>query len=153
VIAVESEAEWERFCQAIGSPAWSRDERFATADSREQHVEELDRRVGEWTRQHTPQQVRDILQAAGVAAAPVQDVEDMLERDPQAQARGQYVELSEPEMGPVLTENSPAHLSETPARVERPAPLMGEHTQQVLRDVLHLDDNEIERLAAEGVLD
>jgi crotonobetainyl-CoA:carnitine CoA-transferase CaiB-like acyl-CoA transferase len=56
-------------------------------------------------------------------------------------------------MGAVLTEYPPAHLSETPARIERPAPLMGEHTEQVLRDVLHLDQDEIQRLAAQGVLD
>lgn len=153
VVAVESQAEWDRFRAAIGNPDWGRDERFATAAAREQHAQELDRWVSEWTRQHTPQEVRDILQAAGVAAAPVQDVEDMLERDPQARARGQYVELNEPEMGPVLTEYPPAHLSETPARVERPAPLMGEHTEQVLSQVLHLNQDEIESLAAEGVLD
>jgi benzylsuccinate CoA-transferase BbsF subunit len=153
VIAVESEAEWEQLRAAMGEPDWTRDPRFATPESREQHADELDQHVAEWTGGKTPQEVRDILQAAGVAAAPVQDVEDMLERDPQAQARGQYVELNEPEMGPVLTEYPPAHLSETPAAVDRPAPLMGEHTEQVLRDVLHLDDAEIERLAAEGVLD
>jgi crotonobetainyl-CoA:carnitine CoA-transferase CaiB-like acyl-CoA transferase len=95
----------------------------------------------------------DILQAAGVAAAPVQDVEDQLQRDRQAQARGLYVELNEPEMGPLLTEYPPTRLSETPAQVYAPAPLMGEHTEQVMREVLHLNESQIAQLAADGVLD
>ncbi len=153
VIAVESQDDWERFRAAIGDPAWSREARFATPLARERHRAELDRLVGEWTRNYTGQEVMARLQAAGVAAAPVQDVEDQLERDPQYRARGLYVQLDEPEMGPVLTEYPPVRLSETPPEVRAPAPLMGEHTAAVLRDVLGYDAATIEKLAAEGILD
>jgi crotonobetainyl-CoA:carnitine CoA-transferase CaiB-like acyl-CoA transferase len=153
VIAVESQTDWERFSHAIGDPDWCRDDRFATPLARERNLAELDRRVSEWTCGHTGQEVMDILQAAGVAAAPVQDVEDQLQRDRQAQARGLYVELNEPEMGPLLTEYPPTRLSETPAQVYAPAPLMGEHTEQVMREVLHLNESQIAQLAADGVLD
>lgn len=153
VISVEGQDEWERFCRAIGKAEWCRDPRFATPLSRERHAAELDRLVGEWTRQHTPREVMDLLQAAGVAAAPVQDVEDQLFADPHARARGLYVTLEEPAMGPVVTEYPPARLSETPPSVRSPAPLMGEHTEEVLREVLGLSDDEIEALKAEGALE
>jgi len=152
-ISVEGQEEWERFCKAIGDPDWCRDPRFATPLGRERHGEELDRLVGEWTHHHTGQEVMACLQAAGVAAAPIQDVEDMFQRDPHLKARGLLVELNEPEMGPVVTEYPPVRLSETPPQIHTPAPLMGEHTEQVMRELLHLGDDEIEDLKAQGVLD
>jgi benzylsuccinate CoA-transferase BbsF subunit len=153
VIAVESQADWERFCAAIGQPDWCADPRFATPLARDRHVAALDALVGTWTRQHTAQEVMQRLQAAGVAAAPVQDVEDMVLHDPQYRARELFVELNEPEMGPVLSEYPPARLSETPAQIRAPAPLMGEHTDAVLRELLHLGDADLAALRAEGVLD
>jgi benzylsuccinate CoA-transferase BbsF subunit len=153
VISVESQDEWRRFCEAIGSPAWTREERFATPLQRERNADDLDRLVGEWTRQYSGQEVMERLQAVGVAAAPVQDVEDQLQRDPHAKARGLYHEREEPEMGPVISEYPPVRLSETPAQIYAHAPLFGEHTDAVLRDLLHLSDAELEALKAEGVLD
>lgn len=152
-ISVEGQDEWERFCGAMADPEWCSDPRFATPLSRERHAEDLDRLVGQWTRQYTGQEIMDRLQAVGIAAAPIQDVEDQWHRDPQCRDRGLLVELDEPEMGPVTTEYPPARLSETPPRVQTPAPLMGEHTVEVLRTLLHLDEKEIEKLKAEGVLD
>lgn len=151
-ISVKSQEEWHRFCAAIGDPDWCRDPRFATPLAREQNQEALDCLVGEWTRQFTGFEVMERLQAAGVAAAPVQDVEDQFIRDPHIKARGLLVELVEPEMGPVVTEYPPVRLSETPPQVRAPAPLMGEHTEQVLREVLGLEDSEIQTLRESGVL-
>ncbi|MPZ14322.1 MAG: hypothetical protein GEU73_07835 [Chloroflexi bacterium] len=152
-ISVEGQEAWERFRAAIGDPPWSSDPCFATPLSRERHADEIDRLVGDWSRNHTRQQIMGRLQAAGVAAASIQDVDDLFERDPHARARGLLVELNEPEMGPVVTEYPPVRLSETPAQIRAPAPVMGEQTGQVLRGILHLTEGEIEELAAEGVLD
>ena len=150
-ISVRGQDDWERFCRAIGSPAWCGADRFATALGRQHNRAELDELVGQWTSQHTPDEVMAILQAAGVGAAPIQDVEDQL-RNPHFAARGLFVSLDEPEMGPVLTEHPPVWLSDTPAQIRAHAPLLGEHTDQVLRDVLHLDDKTIADLAEAGVL-
>ncbi|MFI5266611.1 MAG: CaiB/BaiF CoA transferase family protein, partial [Chloroflexota bacterium] len=150
-ISVRGQDEWQRFCQAIGNPAWCKDERFASPLARQHNLSELDRLVGEWTTQRSADEVMDILQRAGVAAAPIQDVEDQL-RNPHFAARNLFVSLEEPEMGPVLTEYLPVRLSETPAQIRAPAPLLGEHTEQVLRDVLHLDEKTIAQLTEEGVL-
>jgi crotonobetainyl-CoA:carnitine CoA-transferase CaiB-like acyl-CoA transferase len=152
-ISVKSQVEWERFCAAVGDPAWCHDPRFATPLMRERNVEELDQHVSEWTRQYTGQEVMARLQTAGVAAAPIQDVEDQFERDAIARERGLFIAVDEPEMGPVAAEFPPVRLSETPPRVEDPAPLFGEHTDEVLRTILGLNDETIESLRAEGVLD
>jgi len=152
-ISVKSQDEWQRFCAAVGDPAWCHDARFATPLARERNVDELDRLVGEWTRLYTGQEIMARLQAAGVAAAPIQDVEDQFHRDPIASERGLFVSVDEPEMGAVVAEFPPVRLSETPPQVRDPAPLFGEHTDQVLRDVLSLGEKEIEALKAEGVLD
>jgi crotonobetainyl-CoA:carnitine CoA-transferase CaiB-like acyl-CoA transferase len=150
-ISVKSQEEWERFRSASGNPDWSREACFATPLERERNLAELDRRVGEWTRQLTGREVMDRLQAAGVAAALIEDVEDQF-GDPQLKARGFLAEVEEPVMGRMVTEYPPVRLSETPAQIRAPAPLMGEHTDQVLRDVLKLTDVEIEALNREGVL-
>ena len=152
-ISVQSQDEWQRFCGAIGDPGWCHDARFATPLAREQNATELDRLVGEWTRGYTGQEVMAILQAAGVAAAPIQDVEDQFERDPFAKERGSFVSIDEPEMGPVVTEFPPVRMSESSPRVDKPAPLFGEHTDQILREVLGLGAPEIAQVHADGVLD
>jgi benzylsuccinate CoA-transferase BbsF subunit len=153
VIGVETQDDWDRFCQALGGPAWSADPRFATHASRDRHRAELDELVAGWTRNLSGDDVMATLQGAGVAAAPVQDIEDQLERNPQFEARKLFVALDEPEMGPVITEWPPVRMSDTPPQLYRTAPLMGEHTGSTLRDLLHLSEAEIAELAETGVLE
>ena len=153
VISVESQEQWRRFAEAIGNPWWCQEARFATPLARERNGAELDRLVGEWTRQYSGYEVMERLQAVGVAAAPVQDVEDQVKHDRHARERGLWAELDEPEMGVVISERPPVLMTETPPQILRHAPLMGEHTDEVLRELLHLSDTEIEALKAEGVLE
>jgi benzylsuccinate CoA-transferase BbsF subunit len=153
VISVEGQEQWQRFCEAIGSPYWTREERFATPLARERNAAELDRLVGEWTRQYSGYEVMERLQAVGIAAAPVQDVEDQIKHDRHARERGLWAELEEPEMGKVISERAPVLMTTTPPQIRTHAPLMGEHTDAVLRDLLHLSDADLDALKAEGVLD
>jgi crotonobetainyl-CoA:carnitine CoA-transferase CaiB-like acyl-CoA transferase len=152
-ISVKNQAEWERFRAAIGDPGWCGEARFATPAKRVQHREELDELVGNWTRQYTGPELMERLQAAGVAAAPIQDVEDQLFRDRNYQERGFFVTVAEPVAGEVIAEHPPTHSSEGEVSVRTPAPLMGEHTEDVLRTVLRLGDRELESLRSDGVLD
>lgn len=153
VIAVETDTQWEGLCRALANPQWARDHKFLTFLGRAAHREELDAHLERWTSQHTAHWVMEALQREGVPAAAVQDVEDLFQRDPQLQARGGLVEIVEPELGPVVTEGLPVHLSETPGSLRTHAPLMGEHTRETCRDLLGLPEGDVRRLELDGVLE
>jgi crotonobetainyl-CoA:carnitine CoA-transferase CaiB-like acyl-CoA transferase len=151
-ITVFGDAEWEHFATAIGRPAWTRDERFATRSGRERHAGELDRLVAAWTRGQQADEAMAALQRAGVAAGRVADAEDLCARDPQLAARGHFVDVPTPEGRTVRIDGAPFVLSETPAAVSGPGPLLGEHADEVLAGVLGLGGEDIAALRASGVL-
>ncbi|HEU4341515.1 MAG TPA: CoA transferase [Candidatus Binatia bacterium] len=152
VIAIYDQDEWKRFAALVEQSGVKRDEKFATHLGRVRHREELDVWVTTWTRARDPYDVMETLQGIGVCAAVVQDVEDQFERDRQYAATGFLVKLNEPEAGEVVTEGVPIRLSVTPGKVRGVAPLMGEHTREIARDLLGLSDREIATLEEEKVL-
>jgi benzylsuccinate CoA-transferase BbsF subunit len=151
VIAVFSDAEWRAFGQSIGDPEWCHEERFATLQGRKRNEDELDALVETWTSTKTAEEVMETLQAAGVAAGVVQNARDVLENDPHLQERGYYVFLDHPEAGRTAYDGPGFRLSKTPGRL-RPAPCLGEHTEFVCKEVLHMDDEEIAQLVMQNVL-
>lgn len=152
VIAIYNEEEWQSFAALMTKAGLKADPIFATHLQRVRHKEQLDQWVTSWTMQHDPYVVMETLQAIGVCAAVVQDVEDQFKRDKQYAATGFLVNLTEPEAGDVVTENVPVRLSETPGKVRGVAPLMGEHTHEIARNLLGLSDDEIRKLDEEKVL-
>jgi crotonobetainyl-CoA:carnitine CoA-transferase CaiB-like acyl-CoA transferase len=151
-IAVTTQDEWQAFCEVLGRPFWTRRSRFATLDTRLKHAQELDRRVEAWTRMLPSLTVMHMLQQAGVPAGVVQNGADIY-RDPQLHHRGFFVELAHPRMGDVPYEGHQFHLSQSPGALWSPAPLLGEHTTTVLRDILRLPATTIAQLEAQGVLE
>jgi benzylsuccinate CoA-transferase BbsF subunit len=151
-IAVRSEDEWQAFCRAAGHPEWATDARFADAYRRLRHRDELDAAVTEWTSQHTPYEVMEILQSAGVAAMPVMNLEDQF-RDAHLRAREIHLESEHPKVGLEYLHGIPWRLSDTPGRIRRPAPLLGEHNQYVFGELLGLPEAEIQRLMQAGAID
>jgi benzylsuccinate CoA-transferase BbsF subunit len=152
VIAVYTEEEWRSFAGLMEKAGFTPDANFATHWQRVRHKDKLDQWVTSWTLQHDPYEVMETLQGIGICAAVVQDVEDQFKRDKQYAATGFLVNLSEPEAGDVVTENVPMRMSETPGKVRGVAPLMGEHTYEIARNLLGLSDDEIKKLDAEKVL-
>jgi benzylsuccinate CoA-transferase BbsF subunit len=150
-IVVATEAEWQALCQALGNPTWARHPRFQDADSRWLHQEELDRHLAAWTRQHTHRDVMNILQRCGVAAVPSFSLLELY-RDPHIQERGVFVEVDHPVLGKHTVEGAPWKLSRTPPLVHRAGPLLAEHNRPVLQGLLGLTEEEVNKLAAEGVL-
>jgi crotonobetainyl-CoA:carnitine CoA-transferase CaiB-like acyl-CoA transferase len=150
-IAVTNEAEWQAFCQVLGRPGWSRSSAFATLAARLQHRTALDRHIETWTQRLPSFTVMELLQAAGVPAGVVQNATD-LHRDPQLQQRGFFVELEHPRMGRVPYDGHQFLLSESPGALWSPAPLLGQHTDEVLRDILCLSPAVIAELRRDGVL-
>jgi crotonobetainyl-CoA:carnitine CoA-transferase CaiB-like acyl-CoA transferase len=151
-ITVFGDDEWARFADAIGRPAWTREPRFATRAGRLAHADELDASVAAWTRAQQAEDAMARLQEAGVAAGLVANAEDLCARDPQLAGRGHFVEVPTPEGRTVRIDGPAFLLSETPAAVRRPGPLLGEHTDEVLAGVLGCTAGELHALRAAGVI-
>ena len=151
-IAVFTDEEWQSFCKVIGNPAWTNDPKFSTLLARKENEEELDRLVEEWTINHSAEEVMSMMQAAGVAAGTVQTAEDLLEHDPQLKHRHFFWELEHPEIGKYRARRPPFMLSKSPCELRR-APLLGEHNEYVLKEILGMSDEEIAELVIEGVIE
>jgi benzylsuccinate CoA-transferase BbsF subunit len=151
-ISVFTNDEWQRFCHAIGNPKWTKDPKFADTVSRLRNVDELDKLVEKWTIEHDPTEVMTTLQAAGVAAGMAQRAADTI-NDPQVKWMKALIELDHPVAGKRLYPNIPFRMSNTTLPPSTPAPLLGQHTEEICRQLLRMSKKEIERLKEEKVLD
>ena len=151
-ISAAGEAAWKALLQVLEDPALAHDARFTTMAARWEHRVALDDALARHTALHDALELAQALQQRGVAAGPVQDAADVLQRDPQLQARGHWVYLDHPEMGRTVYNALPFKLSRTPGFPHRPAPLLGQHTDEVLKEKLALSDDEITALRAQGAL-
>ena len=151
-IVARDEKEWAALCQAAGHPEWRTDPRFATLPDRLRHRAELDALIEGWTAQHEAGEVEALLVGVGVAAHRVARSVDVF-ADPQVAHRGHFTEVEHPVVGRVPLETSRMRFSRTPARLPVPAPTYGQHTHQVLKEILGYDDDRIAALAAAGALE
>lgn len=143
VLVCYSDTEWQHLVRVMGAPAWATEARFATLQGRIAHQEALDDGIAQWTRALDKYAVMAQCQAAGVRAMPVQSPEDRVEHDPQLQARGFYTELEHPLLGRHKIQGIPFQLSATPATIARPAPLLGQHTRELMQELLGLSLEDI----------
>ena len=150
-VAVRTEEEWRGLVNAMGSPAWADEPIFASRYSRLNHRRELDARLSEWTKAQTAWDAAELLQANGVAAFPVLDAEGRL-FNPHFQERGLYSEIEHPALGAEPVFNLMWQLSRTPPRIQRHAPLLGEHNSEVFCGLLGLQEAEVSRLQEEQVI-
>ena len=141
-ISVTTEAQWAGLREIAQNRAWQSDRHAARR--------ELHRLVADWTATQDAYVLMQALQSHGVPAGVVQTAKDLVERDPQIRARGHLVTLEHPEMGPTVYNGSPFVLSRTPAHL-RSAPLLGQHTGEVFKNLLGIGDDEMKRMAEAGV--
>ena len=151
-IAVTTQAEWLALCGAMGNPAWTRDERFSTFESRRENDAELDALIGEWTKGYGAQELMRLLQAAGVPAGAVQSQADLWQ-DPQLKHRQHFQWLDHTECGPMPYDGLQFELSDSPGKLRMPQALIGEHNELVLKKFAGLTDGEIGDLVAAEVLE
>jgi crotonobetainyl-CoA:carnitine CoA-transferase CaiB-like acyl-CoA transferase len=151
VIAAFDTLQWQTLCAQMGFPAWAQDERFATAELRKTHQDELDERLGEWTALHTPEEIVALLQGAGVPAGVVQNAAD-LANDPHLAARRFFVSLDHPALGETVADVSPIRFRGDPPPAWQPAPLLGEANRYVFGDLLGLSDETLASLMEDGVI-
>ncbi|MGO9061977.1 MAG: CaiB/BaiF CoA transferase family protein [Candidatus Binataceae bacterium] len=150
-IAVGTDDEWRRLCDAIGQPALTADPRFSTAALRKRNEPELDRIITEWTSSRDRWETARMLQNAGVAAIPTLTVKDLFEDQHLAQ-RGFFARVPHPEVGPRLHSGVPWKMSVTPCRVTRSAPVLGGDTDDVLSSLLGFNAQQIEQLRKDETL-
>ncbi len=149
-IACFSDEEWAALANAIGDAVSNA--KFATLEARKEHEDELDAAINAWTADKEARALMEDLQARGVPAHVVESAREMLDFDDQLKARGYYVYLDHPETGRSAYDGPPAKLSKTPGELRSPAPLLGQHTEQVCKDILGLGDEEIADLMVAGAL-
>jgi crotonobetainyl-CoA:carnitine CoA-transferase CaiB-like acyl-CoA transferase len=150
VIGANTKSMFERLMRAIDRDDLAEDERFAENPGRVAHKDLLDGAIADWTATLSMDDALTALEGAAVAAGPILNVEDMF-NDPHYQARGAFEEVTVE--GEVLHVPSIApRLVDTPGRTDSPGPRLGEHTDAVLRELLGLDDADIQRLREAGVL-
>lgn len=150
-IACEDDAAFGRLTTAMGQPALARDPRFLRLADRKRHEDALEAVISDWTRNRTPEDATDLLQAAGVGAHTASNSED-LTNNPHLNARGLFVELPHPEIGVRRHIGVPWTMSASDCRVRTAAPCLGADTDAVLRDACGYTDAEITAFRAAGIL-
>ena len=150
-IAISSEDEWEELCCVMDHPEWAEDPKFATMLGRRENEEELDRLIGEWTKDYPAEQIMAMMQDAGVPCGVVQNAEDLF-NDPQLKHREHFRFLEHKVIG-AHAYHAPAYrLSKTPNYIWKAGPCLGEDNEYVYKEVLGYTDDEIADLLIEGVI-
>ncbi|MDR3565685.1 MAG: CoA transferase [Negativicutes bacterium] len=151
IIAVGNDRLWAKFCELIKRQDLITDERFASNAARTKNQKALkevldtvfpDKNVDEWI---------ELLEGAGIPCGPINTVDRVL-KDPQVQARDMIVEIEHPVAGHLKMPGLPIKLSATPGAVEKPAPLLGQHTDDILKELLGLSPAQIADLRAKKIL-
>jgi len=149
-IACESEAQWRSLCRLAGHDEWLEDPRFVDSAARKAAEDALDRAIGAWTRGRERDSLVALLAGAGVIAAPVLDAREVAQ-DVHLRDREMVVAVDHAEAGTWFQAVNPWRFSRTPASSARAAPLLGEHTQEVLSELLGMSAAEYQALVAAGV--
>jgi formyl-CoA transferase len=141
-------AVWEPICDIIGEPEWKTHSDYATPKARLPRLNEIFARIEQWTMTKTKFEVMDILNEYDVPCGPILSMKE-LAQDQSLRATGTVVEVDHPKRGKYLSVGNPIKLSASPSEVKR-SPLLGEHTEEILRDVLGYNDNELAQIRASG---
>ena len=153
VIDVAGTDAFHRLSRAIGQPQWASDPSFETAADRDANRDGITAAVAAWTRTCTSQQAAHLLQCAGVASGMMLRVPELLD-DPHLIDRNFFRSMHHPLLSHTLpAENLPAVFTALADAPQRPAPLAGEHTYEVLGSVLELDRSSIDDLKSRGVIE
>jgi len=151
IAAGASDAVWRRFCRIIERSDLTGDPGFATAAARRDRRDDIAAIIQAWTGTRSKAEVVGMLAPAGVPAAPVNNVAEMV-TDPQVQAREMFVEVDHPVYGRLKTTGTPLKLSETPGEVRWLAPEPGQHNEEVFVGLLGYSREDLARWRAEGVI-
>jgi glutaryl-CoA transferase len=151
ILACGNDNLYRKFCEAAGCAELAADPRFATNGKRVENRAEMTRLLAQVFAKRATREWVELLEAAGVPNGPINDVAQVFE-EPQVKARNVKLELEHPVAGRLPTVASPMRFSATPVEHRLAPPVLGQHTDEVLRGLLRLSDAEIARLRADGVI-
>jgi formyl-CoA transferase len=141
---------WEAICDVIGEPGWKTHPDYATPKARLPRLVQIFARIEEWTMTKTKFEVMEICNAVDIPVGPILSMKEIAE-DESLRRTGTVVEVDHPTRGKYLTVGNPIKLSDSPAEVTR-SPLLGEHTKEILHNVLGYGDEEIAAIEASGAI-
>ena len=150
-IAVTNDAEWDALIRLMGEPEWIKDRKFSDSLNRWKNQDEIDRYVGQWTREYEKNEIAEILQKAGIAAGPVMNPKDLYE-DPHLRERGFFETVTHREAGTHPYPGLAWKMSKTPGHVWKPGPCLGEHNEYILGDILGVTRDELAELENDQVI-
>ncbi len=142
---------WSRLCKAMGRDDLIDDDRAATGTARSANVDILQPIIEGWLGTLTREEAVETLNAKGVPCGPIYTAEEVFD-DPQVKARGMIMPIEDPEFGTFGFARSVPHLSSTPELPANAAPNLGQHTREILHNLLGYDSTDVDRLAADGIV-
>jgi formyl-CoA transferase len=151
IVAAGNDGQYRRFVAAGGRPELADDPRYATNPMRVRHRQMLVPLLADMVKSRTRQEWIAALEAVGVPCGPINTLDEVFE-NPQVVARGLRIDLPHPTAGTVKLVGSPIRMSGTPPQYDRPPPLLGQHTDEVLREVLGKGEQDIAGLRGKGVI-
>ena len=151
LIAANQDTVFRRLAQAMGRPELATDERYATHGARGASMAELDELIATWSATHKADDLLALLEEHGVPAGRIYTARDML-ADPHFAAREAIVRLAHPDLGDFAMHNVVPKLSASPGRIRHLGPELGEHNEEIYRDLLGLPDDEVASLRSAGVI-
>lgn len=151
IVAAGNDGQYKKFVAAGGEEQLATDERFCTNPARVANREVLIPLLAEMVKRKSRQEWIALLEDAGVPCGPINRLDDVF-NDPQVKARGMQITLPHPSAGSVKLVGSPMKLSATPPDYQSPPPLLGQHTDQILKSVLGYDDEQLSQLKQRGII-
>ncbi len=141
---------WEQICDVIGKPEWKTDPDYAKPAARLPRLKHIFNTIEQWTMTKTKFEVMDILNEHDIPCGPILSMKEILE-EPSLRKTGTVVEVDHPTRGKYFSVGNPIKLSDSPAEVRR-SPLLGEHNQEILREVLGYSESDIRRIEDSGAI-
>lgn len=151
VIGANGDSIFKRLMSVIGLPDYADDERFVSNEERSKHADHLDEVIENWTKQHSLEDALNQLENANVPSGSIYSIEDIV-NDPHYQARAMIEEHEIKNIGTLKIPGIIPKLSETPGKTEWTGPTLGEHTENVLKNYLNLDDNKLVQLKENKII-
>jgi formyl-CoA transferase len=141
---------WEAICDVIGEPNWKTDPEFSTPKARLPKLNAIFARIEQWTSSKTKFEAMDILNKYDIPCGPILSMKELAE-DPSLRNTGTIVEVDHPKRGKYLSVGNPIKLSDSLSKVKR-SPLLGEHTDEILKEALGYSANEIAEIRVSGAV-